>query len=380
MSSRVEIEPCRSPRRFLAAQRAFYRGDPDWVPPLLLAEAGKLDPRKAPFFEHARAGFFLARRDGAIVGRISTCRDAAHDAFHGDRIGFFGHFEAMDRAASDALLDHARAWLRAQGATAMRGPVDLSTNHRCGLLIEGDPGPPFVMMPHNPPHYRDFLEGYGLEPAKDLLALRMLGPELELERLERIAARARERLGVTTRRLDVRRFAAEVRTLWQLYNRIWERNWGFVPMSEREFAAEAHAMKAILRPALTTIVERDGTAIAFAIGLPDVNLAIRACDGRLLPFGWFRMLATLRRVRRFRTMMLGVLPEERRNGVDAVLLHDFIAVGLANGWPDCEASWVLEDNVAMLRPLLRAGGRIHRRYRIYEMPLPGAADPPPRGR
>lgn len=368
-SAPVRVTECSSPRRFVDAQRAFYRGDPHFVPPLTAFDRHKVDPNRHPFFEHAAGGFWLAHRGGRLVGRISAFRDEVHDAFHGDRVGFFGHFEASDGDAARAVLDTAAEWLTARGATALRGPIDGSTNYRCGLLIDGDEGPPFVMMPHNPRTYADYLEAFGLEKAKDLVALLLRGEDLRLERLERVASRVLARSPLTARTLDLRRFDGEVHTLWDLYNRIWERNWGFVPMSEAEFRAEARDLRAVLRKELTVVLEREGEPVAFALGVPDVHRAIHACGGRLLPLGWFRAWRTLRRTTSFRTLTLGILPELRGTGTDAVLLLQLIRQGLAAGFPTCEASWILEDNLPMLRPLESAGGRIHRRYRIYERAL-----------
>ncbi len=370
-SDPVRVSPCESPRRFVEAQRAFYRDDPHFVPPLTAFDRHKVDPDRHPFFEHAEAGFWLAHRGARLVGRISAFRDAVHDAFHGDRVGFFGHFEATDAPAARAILDTAADWLAARGATTLRGPIDGSTNYRCGLLLEGDEGPPFVMMPHNPHSYAGYLEATGLRKAKDLVALLLRGEDLQLDRLERIASRVQVRTPLSARTLDLRRFDAEVHTLWGLYNRIWERNWGFVPMSEAEFRAEARDLRAVLRKELTVVLERAGEPVAFALGVPDVHEAIRACGGRLLPFGWLRAWRTLRRTTSFRTLTLGILPELRGTGTDAVLLLQLIRQGLAAGFPVCEASWILEDNLPMLRPLQGAGGRVYRRYRIYERPLPG---------
>jgi GNAT superfamily N-acetyltransferase len=371
----VVVEPCTAPRVFLDAVRELYRDDPHYVPPLTLLDRKKVDLRRHPFFAHGEGALWLARRNGTVVGRISASRDRLHDEFHGDRVGCFGHFEARDEAAAHALLDTARRWLREHGAAAMRGPIDFSTNYRCGLLVDGEPGTPFVMMPHNPKGYAAWLEGFGLRKAKDLLALHLTTPTLDLRRMDRMRDRVLARTPVTARTLDLRRFDAEIDIVWRLYNRIWERNWGFVPMSRAEFFAEAADLKTVVHRALTVILERDGEPVAFALGVPDVNLAIHACRGRLLPLGWWRFLRTLRRVRRFRTITLGVAPELRGTGIDAVLLRQLIAQGQAAGFHECEASWILEDNVGMLRPLEAAGGRVWRRYRIYEQaidaPAPG---------
>jgi GNAT superfamily N-acetyltransferase len=340
------------------------------VPPLTAVDARQVDPRRHPFFAHAETGFFLGVRGGRTVGRISTCRDRLHDEFHGDRVGFFGHFDAVDSAAARALLAHAERWLADHGALVMRGPVDLSTNYRCGLLVEdAEPGPPVVMMPYARAEYAGFLEAAGLAQAKDLVALILRTATLDMARVHRVADRVRRRLGVVMRPVDLRRFDSEIKLLWQLYHRIWERNWGFVPMSHEEFVAEAKGLRSVLRPELTLIAEIAGEPVAMLLGVPDINIAIRACNGRLLPFGFLRFVRALRRVTLFRVLTLGVLPDYRGSGLDALLLTDAVASGLAHGFDSCEASWILEDNHAMLRPLESMGARAYRRYRIYEKPL-----------
>ena len=309
----------------------------------------------------------MATRGGQPVGRISAVRDQLHDDFHGDRIGFFGHFEAADQAAAHALLDHASAWLRERGATALRGPVDLSTNYRCGLLLAGGtPGPPTVMMPYNPPHYLDYLESYGLTKAKDLLALLMERRVSNPERFDRFVARVRRRTRAVIRPFDMKRFTQELEVVWALYNQIWERNWGFVPMTEGEFMRSGKELKLVAVPGLLTIVEIDGEPVAFALDIPDANVGTKACNGRLLPFGWWKFLAAMKRNDKARFITLGVLPEYRKSGIDGLLLHYYVHTARDLGYPDAEAGWILEDNHEMMRALENMGGREIRRYRVFE--------------
>jgi hypothetical protein len=358
-----------SPGRFLDVQRRFYRGDPHYVPPMTVAERWQVDPARNPFFAHAESTFLVAERGGAIVGRISATRDRLHDEFHGDRIGFFGHFEAADEAAARALLDAAAAWLRAHGAERLRGPVDLSTNYRCGLLIDGESGPPVVQMPYNPPIYARWLESCGLRKAKDLLALMVRWDPAMTARLDRVGARLKERTGITTRLLERARFAAEIELLWQLYNRIWERNWGFVPMSQREFDRQAKEFRPFLQREDVRIAHKGEEPVGFAIFLRDLNVPIKACNGRLLPLGWWRFWRALRKVNSTRVFTLGILPEFRKSGADAILLQELILGGARQGYRSCEASWLLEDNVPIIKAIEGVGGKVYRRYRVYEMGL-----------
>jgi GNAT superfamily N-acetyltransferase len=365
----VAIRPVAQPKHFLDLQRAFYAGDRDYVPPITAAEAWQIDPRKNPFFRHAEVGFFAAYRGSACVGRVSTCRDRLHDEFHGDRIGFFGHFEARDADVARALVAHAADWCRQRGAESLRGPVDLSTNNRCGLRVDDGGGPPVLMMPHNPPHYAGWLEATGLQKAKDLVALWGTSNDLDRKRIGRITEHLQRRANVTLRNVDMKRFDAECEVLWFLYERIWERNWGFVPMPRDEFLAQARDLKRVAHPALLHIAEANGEPIAFALALPDVNVAAKACNGRLLPFGWWKFLRALRSTKVIRVLTLGVLPDYRSKGIDMLLMHRVTTQGEDAGFRACEASWILEDNRDMIGPLETMGFRTYRRYRIYEKSL-----------
>lgn len=367
--SDVQIRPIAQPARFLDLQRAFYRGDPHYVPPMTSAEAWQVDPKRNPFFRHAEVGFFAAYDGARCVGRISTTRDRLHDEFHGDRIGFFGHFEASDASVAAALVEHAATWCRAHGATDLRGPVDLSTNNRCGLLIDGQPGPPVLMMPHNPKTYGPWLEATGLQKAKDLLALWGTSDGLDRKRIDRLAEHLTKRSQLTIRRLDMRNFDRECDILWALYERIWERNWGFVPMLRDEFLAQARDLKKVANPAGLHIGEAKGQPIAFAVALPDVNVATKACNGRLFPFGWWKFLSALKKTRVLRVLTLGVVPEYRRAGIDMLMMHRVMTDGESVGFHASEASWILEDNRDMLGPLETMGFRTYRRYRIYQKSL-----------
>lgn len=354
---------------FLDFPYRLYRGHPTWVPPVRMADRKIMDRRKNPFFAHAEAQHFLARRGGRVVGRIAAIENRLHNEFHGDRLGFFGWFDVeADPEAAKGLVDAARAWLLGRGLVAMRGPVCYSTNDVCGVLVDGFERRPMLMMPWNRPDYDALLEGAGLVPTKDLLAYEILSANPPPERFVRICDRALERGGFVLRDLDMKRKAEEFRTVKRIYNGAWEKNWGFVPLTDAEFEHAAKDLAMLVDPRVFIMVERHGVPVGFAGLIPDVNEALVGLDGRLFPFGLFRLLARKKRIRNVRVMLLGLLPEARGKGVDAAIFVRSILRARECGYRSGEAGWILEDNHRMRADIEACGGQVVKRYRLYEMP------------
>ncbi len=370
------VTPVRTRRdlkRFIDLPYRLFERDPVWVPPLRLDVAITLDRKKNPFFEHAEAEYFIARRDGQVVGRIAAIENRLHNEFHHDRVGFFGWFECIDdQAVADALFSAAEAWLRARKLTVMRGPASFSTNDQCGLLVDGFETRPTLLMPHNPPYYIGLLERAGFAKAKDLLVYQGGDESYYMpvpERLARGTELIRQRQGVTLRHLNMKEFPAEVERIKAIYNASWERNWGFVPMTDHEIDHLAKSFKPVVIPELVPFAEKDGKVIAFGLVLPDLNSAlIGNKNGGLLHFiaKTFWLIKT-KRLRRCRIVLLGVLPEWRGKGVD-VMLYNWIwtksGVNQNIWWG--EAGWILEDNAAMNTSLEKMMFRVYKTYRLYD--------------
>lgn len=351
----------------------IYRDDPDWVPPLKRDMRAAFDPSRHPFHRHSEAQPFLARRGDDVVGRICAIRNHNHEAFHEEAVGFFGFFECVDdpRVAA-ALLDTVAEWLGERGLDAIRGPTSFSTNEVTGLFVEGDGGPPVLMMPYNPPYYPRLLEGWGLVKARDMFAWLVDShdpdyPGAEPEYLLRAERIVRRRLDVRLRPIDMSRFAEELGSVRELYNAAWERNWGFVPMTDAEFDFMAAELEPIVEPSLALFVENEaGDPIAFALAVPDFNYVLRRLDGKLFPFGILKALWHRRNIETMRVIILGVLEEYRGKGIDALLYLALFRNGTERGITRAELSWILEDNRKMNQAIERLGGRMYRRYRVYE--------------
>ncbi len=372
----VQVRPVTSRREldlFIKLPWKIYRDDPAWIPPLLMDVRNVLDRGKHPFHEHAEVEYFLAWRDGSAVGRIAAIVNRLHLDFHGDKLGFFGLFEAPDDASvSAALLRAAEAWLRERGMERAQGPQNLSTNEELcspGVLIEGNDQPPFIMMAHTPAYYARLLEDAGYQKAKDLLAYKVLPnpPERLVKGVERVVRS--KAAGLTLRKFNLKDFDADVARMKEVYNSAWERNWGFVPMTDAEFNHLAKQLKPVVDPDYALIAEVGDEPVGFAVALPDYNQAIRHTDGRLFPLGLLKLLWYRRKINQHRVITLGLKPAYRRFGVDAMMYLRMFETSRDLGHAGAEASWILEDNWEMRRGLERMGAWTYKTYRLYEKPL-----------
>jgi len=358
--------------RFIRLPWRIYANDPVWVPPLISEVRAALDPARHPFHEHAEVALFLAWRGDAVVGRIAAILNHAHIAFHEEKAGFFGLFESInDPIVAHELLRAAGKWLHERGMQIMRGPMNLSTNDELaspGVLIDGFDAPPVVLMAHTPAYYVSLLESEGFTKAKDLLAYWL--DNAVQGRFASFAERVRERHDVRIRHLDMGRFEADVALVQRIYNAAWEKNWGFVPMTEAEIRHMAKSFRPIVVPEYVLLAFVGDVPVGFSLLLPDYNVALRHVNGRMFPFGVVRFLWHRRRIRTVRMLTLGLIPEYRNRGLDALLIHSQILTSLGKGVTGGECSWILEDNWEMRRGLERMGAKAYKTYRVYEKALP----------
>ena len=374
------VSSSRDLRRFVDLPWQVYdpATHPQWVPPLRIAVRDALDTKANPFYKTANRALFLATRGGRPVGRVAAIENRAHNGFHRDSVGFFGFFEAHnDQEASSALLAAAEEWLRERGLDTIRGPMNPSTNHECGLLVRGFEHHPLIMTPWNPRYYESLLESAGFGKAKDLIAyfLSLEGdrPFQLPDRYRALAERALRGQSLTFRDISLRDFAREVELCWEIYNSAWEANWGFFPMSKESFLHEAQVLRYIVWPEFTFIAEVNGEPAGFMIMVPDYHRVYKEIGtGRLLPTGIFKLLAAKKRLRVARIMILGVKPQYRKRAIFALFADEMFRRGQARGLLGAEASWILEDNDALNRPMAAMGATEYRRWRIYEKPLRAA--------
>lgn len=376
----LTIQECRTPaerRAFVTFPWRVYRNDPYWVPPLISERMTFFDPRRNPFYQHAEVALFMARRDGEPVGTIAALINHQHNAFHNEQVGFFGAFEVLpDREAAHALLGTARDWVRERGMTALRGPATFSTNEECGLLIEGFDDPPRILMAYNPPYYRDFIERFGFQKAMDLYAYELTVEVFNWpEKLVRVVEKLKSRAKFRVRPGNIRRFREELDRIKKVYNSAWERNWGFVPLTDAEIEHMAAQLIRFVDPDLVFIAEVDDEPIGFSLTLPDLNQALRKAYPRPGVPEWWTLIKLLYywKVRRvvdtIRVLAMGVVESWRAQGVSALFYYETAKAALPKGYRRAEMSWILENNLMMNRDIRTMGGRLYKIYRMYELPL-----------
>ena len=362
----------RAMTAFITLPFRLYANESCWVAPLISERRRHLDRRRNPFFDHAEAEYFLARRGRRVVGRISAHTDRRFNAFQDNQWGLFGFFECEhDAEAAGALFDAAAGWLRARGHDLMVGPMDFTTNHECGLLVHGFDRRPQLLENWHHPYYQRLLEGYGFEPAMDLLKWQILAADHHRVRpvIYTLADRLEPVHGIRVRTMRKRNLTAEVRAFMEVYNAAWQRNWGFVPLTGREFDHYAKELAPILDEKWALVAERGEEVVAVALTLPDYNQVLVKLGGRLLPFGWLRLLRERRRIDEIRVFALGVKPGLEHTGVAAALYANIWRTVQAHGITRAETGWVLETNRAMNSAMRSLGGDVVKRYRIYQTSL-----------
>jgi GNAT superfamily N-acetyltransferase len=371
----VEIRPVRSRRelkRFVKVPFRLHRDSPQWVPPLIFERMEFLNRRKNPWFEHGEAEYLIAERAGEPVGRISAHLDERWDEFQGGSDAMFGFFEtADDPIVAAALLDAATEWAAERGRSRILGPMDFTTNDEVGILIEGYELQPMILEPWHPPHYRDLIEAHGFAKTIDVLMWELeLGSLKEGERFDpsihAAAEKALREEGIAIRNMRTREMAAEVRRFMDVYNEAWGDNWGFVPITDAEAEFQAKNLKQVLDEDWAYMAEKDGEVVGAALTLPDINQVMAKLNGRLLPFGWLRFLLGKRRIDRVRVFALGVKHAYRHSGVAAGLYLKHLDAATPDGIPGGEMGWILETNEPMNRAMEGMGGKVVKKYRIFE--------------
>jgi GNAT superfamily N-acetyltransferase len=373
----LEVKPVRSRRdrrEFIDLPFRLHANEPQWVAPLKLERKLFLSPRFNSWFKHADAELFLARRDGRVVGRISAQVDHNFNAYQGNDWGMFGFLEIEEDAeALTALLQAAEGWLRDRGRDRMVGPMDFTMNDESGILIEGFDREPFVKQPWHPPYYQRLCEQAGLAKAMDLLMweLYIEGRDKVHSSIVDMAERLEPDHGIRIRKMSRRKLRRELDLFGETYNEAWKDNWGFTPYTEEDLDTYALDLQLVFDRNWFMVAEKidTGETVGIAITVPDINQVLMKMKGRLLPFGWWHFLRRGKVMDRVRVGFLGVKPEYQHAGVAAGLYieHFDMAEQTPQTWG--EMGWILETNEARTRGMEGMGGKVVKRYRVYEREL-----------
>lgn len=375
--NKVKTESDR--RVFLSFPWEVYKDDPYWVPPVFSERMEFTDEEENPFFRHAEVDFFLAFRGERVVGTIAVFTNHRHNEFHNENVAFFGFFEVLkDAEAAEALLQTAEDWAKMRGHDSLRGPAQFSTNDECGLLVDGFHDSPRILMTYNPPYYTAYFEKRGYTSAMDLWAYSLRTDIFSQQvgyRLASLVERIRKRSKITFRTLEMKNFDAEVEKLKEIYNSAWSDNWGFIPMDEAEFEQLADELRPLVDTDLVFIAEVEGKPVGFSLTLLDLNEPLRLAYARpntpkwwtLAKFAWHWKVR--KQVSWIRVFAMGVLPEYRVRGIDALFYYESAKAAMKKGIMNAEMSWILESNDKMNEIIRSLGGEVYKTYRFYEKEL-----------
>jgi len=362
-----KVESAADLKAFIHFPWKIYQGDKNWVPPLLFDVARHLDRQNYHYFEHARAEYFLAEKDGQPAGRITAQVDDFYYEHWHEKVGHFGFFECIDdQEVAKSLFDTAADWLRKQGREKMHGPYNFTINDECGLLVDGFDSPPMILMTHNPPYYQRLVESYGMKKAMDLLAYKTTADTTPDPAIVNFAELLKQKHEIKVRNMSWRNFRQQMDWFVEIYNSAWEKNWGMVPVTEKELRSHEAELRllATFWPELNFFALVDNKPIGMSITLPNFNEVLIKLNGRLLTPGLFRFLT--HKFESCRVFALGVKEEYRRFGVGAIFYVETLNAARRVGMKWGEMSWILETNQPMRRAIEKMGGYVYKTYRIYE--------------
>ncbi len=377
MATDLIIEPVINKaqlKEFIRLPNHIYGKDPNWIPALDMERMGILGRKQSPFFEHAEAQYWIARQNGKAVGRISAQIDQLCLEANDSTTGQFGMIVAIDApAVTAALLQTAQGWLTERGMKTIQGPYNLSINQEVGLLIDGFDTPPMMLMAHDPAYMGTHIEKAGYTKAKDLFAYIRGTDHLFPEKWRRMAERRSAH--VNMRMFDMKNYDRDIKHIVSIFNEAWHNNWNFVPMTEKEVDHMAKELRPLIRKELAWFADIDGEPAAFIVCLPDVNAVIGDLNGKLLPFGWLKLIWRLKvkRPSSARVLLMGVRKKFADDFLGKILPFRLIYALESDLYKSpikqVEMSWILEDNEPVKRMIETLGGKAYKTYRVYEKKL-----------
>ncbi len=366
----IPVENKKQRAKFIDFPHDLYEKDLNYVPELFLGQEDLLNPAKHPFYKHSSVQPFLAYRDGKIVGRIAAIWNVNNNTFNQTQEGQFGFFDCIDdQEVADKLFEVVKEWVKSKGGDTLVGPINLTTNDTCGLLVEGFDRAPMAMMPYNYPYYQELITNFGFEKKTDLrayLVTKSQASQRSVLLLDKLEERLK-RSGIIFREINLKDFKNEAAKIKAVYNKAWNKNLGFVPMTDEEFDYTAKDLKMIVDSKYCIVAEKGDEIIGFVVGIPNINeILIKIKRGRLLPTGIFKLLFGKKGIKSLRVLMLGVLENYRKLGIEACLYGHLIRNAMPSGILEAECSWMLDDNYLMNHAIEQINADFYKRYRLFE--------------
>jgi hypothetical protein len=362
----IKVESKSDLLKFIKLPFTLYKKNNNWVAPVISEQMKFFDPAKNPYFDHSEVQLFLVVEKNQVLGRISAHTNKNHNLFHQDNKGFFGFFESInDTAVSNLLFTGVVEWLKERGCTSVIGPFNLSTNHDCGLLIEGFDHDPYIMMPYNFQYYHTLIDDCNFKKAMDMYSWK-LNTTAVPPFLESLAKKIELRGNFTVRSLDKKNLKKDIEEVFTIYQQAWEKNWGFVPMTRKEFDHTVKTLMLYVNPELVFIAEYDGKPAGFSVSLPNYNVVLKKMKGKLNIFTICKFLYYKNKIKSSRCITMGVIPEFHGKGIDTLLYYYSLKNGMKHGIAEGELSWVLETNTMMNKIISRLYSQINKIYRIFE--------------
>ncbi len=369
---KIEIHSVNSKQdllNFIKFPWKIYSDDPNWVPPLISDQQRLFNQKENPFFNHSLIELFLAYKNREIVGRVAAILNNNHNKYHDTKIGFFGFFESVNnKNVINMLLTAVKDWLANKGCNQIMGPINFSINDQVGFLIDGFNSPPFIMLSYNPQYYHETIEDLGFKKAKDFFSYIVYERTfVNNVKVQRINQRLQKRYPVKTREPILDKFDSELELIRNIYNDSFANSWGFVPMNALEFKFKTDQLKEIVDPKLILIAEYDNDPAGFVLALPNFNeVLIKIRDGRLFPFGLFKIFRYRNKIRSVRIIAVCIRRKYKHLGLGSLFYDEITNRIFKQGYNHFEMSWVMEDNKVMNKIVNKLGGKKYKTYRVYQ--------------
>ena len=370
---KIQILPVTSRsqlKTFVKFPWRIYQDDPFWIPPLIGEELKALDRKRGTFYQFGEAELFLAYVNGQVAGRLSAHVNRQYEKYHDRETGFFGYFESLPNPrVAEALLTAGENYLRGKGKSRILGPMSFTIYDISGMLLKGFDATPVILTSYNPPYYNELLVQAGYEKSIDWYAFLVRQDSVLRPGLRRIAERVMKQEGLRIETLDMKEFSERVKQVGHIFAEAWMENWGHVPLTEGQLRDLAAELKLVVVPETTFFAMYKGACIGFSLSIKDLNPALQKANGRLFPLGWLKILRAGRRVKRLRTIAMGVLKEHRHRGIDVAFYLKTMEAGTRLGYEDSECSIIVESNQRMIGALEDLSAERYKTYRFYEKKL-----------